>query len=55
MTVTFTYSLTGPKGERRFLTKEEAAALEAQAAGRRAVADDPAARQQALTRGDIGS
>jgi hypothetical protein len=42
-------------GERRFLTDDEAAALEAQAAGRRATADEPAARQQALTRGDVGA
>ncbi|MGE0359302.1 MAG: hypothetical protein AB7H93_00920 [Vicinamibacterales bacterium] len=41
--------------DRAFLTEQEAAALEAQAAGRQAAADDPAARQQALSRGDIGS
>ena len=42
-------------GDRTFLSGDEAAALEAQASGRRAEADDPAARQQALARGDIGS
>jgi hypothetical protein len=41
--------------KRPFLTEEEAQALEAQAAGRQATADDPQARQQALARGDIGS
>lgn len=41
--------------DRPFLTEQEAAALEAQAAGRRATADDAGARQQALARGDIGS
>lgn len=41
--------------DRAFLTEPEAAALEAQAAGRRATADDAGARQQALARGDIGS
>jgi hypothetical protein len=41
--------------DRAFLTEEEAAALEAQAAGRQAAADQPGARQQALARGDIGS
>lgn len=40
---------------RPFLTDAEAAALEAQAAGRQAEADDAGARQQALARGDIGS
>ena len=41
--------------DRAFLTEAEAAALEAQAAARQAAADDPAARQQALARGDVGS
>jgi hypothetical protein len=41
--------------DRAFLTEKEAAALEAQAAGRQAGADDSTARQQALARGDIGS
>jgi hypothetical protein len=41
--------------DRRFLTEEEAAALEAQAASRQANADDLTARQAALKRGDIGS
>jgi len=41
--------------DRRFLTEAEAKALEAQAAGRQASADEPQARQQALARGDIGS
>ena len=41
--------------DRRFLTEEEAKALEAQAAGRQAAADDAKTRQQALARGDIGS
>jgi hypothetical protein len=40
---------------RAFLTDQEAAALEAQAAGRQAGADEPSARQQAQARGDIGS
>jgi hypothetical protein len=40
---------------RAFLTADEVAALEAQAAGRQAGADDPGARAQALARGDIGS
>ena len=41
--------------DRAFLTEQEAAALEAQAAGRQAVADEPGARQQAQAKGDIGS
>jgi hypothetical protein len=41
--------------DRPFFTEEEARALEAQAAGRQAAADDPQAREQALARGDIGS
>ena len=41
--------------DRAFLTEQEAAALEAQAAGRQAGADDSAARQQAIARGDVGS
>jgi hypothetical protein len=41
--------------DRPFLTEAEAAALEAQAVGRQAAADDPQARAQALARGDIGS
>ena len=41
--------------DRPFFTEEEARALEAQAAGRQAAADDPKARAQALERGDIGS
>ncbi len=40
---------------RPFLTEQEAAALEARAAGRQAAADEPTARQQALSGGDIGS
>jgi hypothetical protein len=40
---------------RAFLTEQEATALEAEAARRRATADDAGARQQALARGDIGS
>jgi hypothetical protein len=42
-------------GDRPFLTADEVAALEAQAAARQHAADHPAARQQALARGDIGS
>jgi hypothetical protein len=42
-------------GNRAFLTEQEAAALEAQAATRQAAADESGARQQALARGDIGS
>jgi hypothetical protein len=41
--------------DRAFLTEQEVAALEAQAAGRQAAADDTGARQQALARGDVGS
>ena len=41
--------------DRAFLTEEEAAALEAQAAGRQAAADDSRTREQALAKGDIGS
>jgi hypothetical protein len=41
--------------DRAFLTEQEAAALEAQAAGRQANADDTGARQQASARGDVGS
>ena len=41
--------------DRATLTEQEAAALEAQAAGRQATADEAGARQQALARGDIGS
>jgi hypothetical protein len=41
--------------DRAFLTEKEAADLEAQAAGRQAVADDAGARQQASARGDVGS
>ncbi|MGD9906557.1 MAG: hypothetical protein AB7U83_24075 [Vicinamibacterales bacterium] len=41
--------------DRAFLTEQEAAALEAQAARRQAGADDAGVRQQALARGDIGS
>jgi hypothetical protein len=41
--------------DRPFFTEEEARALEAQAAGRQAMADDPRVRAQALQRGDIGS
>jgi hypothetical protein len=41
--------------DRAFLTEKEAAALEAQAAQRGAVADDQATREQALARGDVGS
>jgi hypothetical protein len=40
---------------RPFLTETEAAALEVQAAGRQAGADDPEARRRAQARGDIGS
>jgi hypothetical protein len=42
-------------GDKRFFTEAEAAALEAQAAGRQASADSAETRQQALARGDIGS
>jgi hypothetical protein len=45
----------GPLADRPFFTEEEARALEAQAAGRQAAADEPRAREQALARGDIGS
>jgi hypothetical protein len=41
--------------DRAFLSEEEVAALEAQAAGRQAAADDPATRAQAQARGDVGS
>ena len=41
--------------DRAFLTEKEAAALEAQAAGRQATADDSRTREQALAKGDIGS
>jgi hypothetical protein len=41
--------------DKPFFTEEEARALEAQAAGRQAAADDPRVREQALARGDIGS
>ena len=41
--------------DRAFLTEKEAAALEDRAAGRLAAADDPAAREQALAGGDVGS
>jgi hypothetical protein len=41
--------------DRQFLTEDEARALEAQAGGRQATADDAGARAQALTKGDIGS
>jgi hypothetical protein len=41
--------------DRAFLTEDEVEALEAQAAGRQAAADDATARAQALARGDIGS
>jgi hypothetical protein len=41
--------------DRRFLTEDEAAALEAQASARQANADAPASRDAALKRGDIGS
>ena len=42
-------------GGRAFLTEDEVAALEAQAVGRQAVADEPGARAQALAKGDVGS
>jgi hypothetical protein len=41
--------------DRAFLTEQEVAVLEAQAAGRQAAADAPEARQAALAKGDIGS
>ena len=41
--------------DRAFLSEQEATALEAQAAGRQAAADEPGARAQALARGDVGS
>ncbi len=41
--------------DRAFLTEQEVAVLEAQAAGRQAAADAPEARHAALAKGDIGS
>jgi hypothetical protein len=41
--------------DRAFLTEQEVAVLEAQAAGRQAAADAPEARRAALAKGDIGS
>lgn len=42
-------------GDKRFFTEEEAAALEAQAAGRQESVDGAEARQQAQARGDVGT